>query len=53
MGDGWETARRLDRPEILKSLPDNPNILVFYHKTIGLFTNYVIKFFLHHSMFSC
>ena len=44
MGDGWETARRLDRPEILKSLPDNPNILVrpknpdcavFYRKTLG------------------
>ena len=29
MGDGWETARRLDRPAILKTLPDNPNILVF------------------------
>jgi hypothetical protein len=28
MGDGWETARRLDRPPILKTLPDNPNILV-------------------------
>ncbi len=28
MGDGWETARRLDRPPVLKTLPENPDILV-------------------------
>jgi hypothetical protein len=28
MGDGWETARRLDRPAILKTVPDHPDILV-------------------------
>jgi allantoicase len=37
MGDGWETARRLDRPAILKTQDDNPDILEFIGSEWAIF----------------